>query len=581
MVTAQTLPHLTKAAIQQWATEQSFQRGESYYRNGAIINPMRQEFRLWASCAGSEMYETSVTLDQKGVHTSSCTCPYDWGGICKHQVALLLTYAHAPESFDVIPPIAELLKSHSRADLVNLVEQMLQRHPALLSLVEVSAPLPSAQSLDLSTYRKQAQRALRQQDIEPIVEALKALEKAATKFLQTDDRANAGSIYQILLSQIVTSYDWNMRELDYDGDLACLVNDFTDGLAACLGKATNLDSPTRKLWLMTFLEAFLKDLEMGGIDFAYGAKDCLIEFATEAEWQDLEDIIHQEIAKAGAQKHSQWEREALVRLLSERLTVTDQPEAAAALMLDLGSPQQRAFLLLERGQFEAAVAIAQQHFTQLPGLMTQFANALVTAGATEQALQYAMSQEKEGSRWGYDEWLAEYYQKHGDSPAALQWQQKFFMRSPNLERYKQLHQLAEPVGTWKSIRLDALKHLENQKQTGQLIDIALYETDVDRALQLLSELSGWGNQQYLLRVAETAEKHKPSEAIALYQPLVTAAIGQKNRSAYQTAVEYLKKIKPLYAALGRQEDWQYYLQDLRTKYPTLRALHNELDRAKL
>ena len=64
----------------------------NYYLNGPIFNPMRQGNTLWANCEGNTTYQPKVTLGAQGVEDSSCTCPYDWGGLCKHQVALLLTY---------------------------------------------------------------------------------------------------------------------------------------------------------------------------------------------------------------------------------------------------------------------------------------------------------------------------------------------------------------------------------------------------------------------------------------------------------------------------------------------------------
>ncbi|MBD2305028.1 hypothetical protein H6G17_05800 [Chroococcidiopsis sp. FACHB-1243] len=45
-----TLPRLTEAEIRKLATEQSFQRGDRYYRQGRILNPMRQDLVLWADC---------------------------------------------------------------------------------------------------------------------------------------------------------------------------------------------------------------------------------------------------------------------------------------------------------------------------------------------------------------------------------------------------------------------------------------------------------------------------------------------------------------------------------------------------
>jgi uncharacterized Zn finger protein len=81
MSTTSTLPRLSEAQIRQLATAQSFERGDRYYRNGAIINPMRQGLELRADYQGSELYLCRATLSSKdGVTAASCTCEYDWGG---------------------------------------------------------------------------------------------------------------------------------------------------------------------------------------------------------------------------------------------------------------------------------------------------------------------------------------------------------------------------------------------------------------------------------------------------------------------------------------------------------------------
>lgn len=67
--------------MRKLASAQSFERGQSYYSNEAILEPVRQGMTLRAQCEGSayEPYDVSATLDQHGVATMACTCPYDWG----------------------------------------------------------------------------------------------------------------------------------------------------------------------------------------------------------------------------------------------------------------------------------------------------------------------------------------------------------------------------------------------------------------------------------------------------------------------------------------------------------------------
>jgi uncharacterized Zn finger protein len=140
------LPRLTEAHVRELASEKSFDRGEAYYHDGSVLEPVRQERELRAQCQGSdyEPYQVSAMLNESGIAETSCTCPYDYGDICKHIVALLLTYVHEPQSFRSIPPLATLLAGRSREELITLIGEMIKQEPELLSLVELSVETEQA-----------------------------------------------------------------------------------------------------------------------------------------------------------------------------------------------------------------------------------------------------------------------------------------------------------------------------------------------------------------------------------------------------------------------------------------------------
>ena len=129
------LPQLTEAHIRELTSGKSFERGEAYYRDGAVLEPVRQARDLRAQCEGSdyEPYQVSATLAEGGITETSCTCPYDYGGICKHVVALLLTYVHEPQAFRSIPPLATLLDGRSQEELV---ARAISRRNPILRFVE-------------------------------------------------------------------------------------------------------------------------------------------------------------------------------------------------------------------------------------------------------------------------------------------------------------------------------------------------------------------------------------------------------------------------------------------------------------
>lgn len=71
------------------STSSSFSRGEDYYESGFVEKITRVGNSFKGSVSGSFLY--NVILDmENGNLNFQCSCPYDHGGICKHEVAFAL-----------------------------------------------------------------------------------------------------------------------------------------------------------------------------------------------------------------------------------------------------------------------------------------------------------------------------------------------------------------------------------------------------------------------------------------------------------------------------------------------------------
>ena len=129
---------ISEQDIQELATATSFERGLSYFIRGAIQNPVRRGNMLQAECEGSAAvnYRLRVELSEARIADTWCSCPYDYGGICKHLVALLLTWVREPERFAVYDDLSEVLEAQPRETLVTLIGEMVRRDPSLYELIE-------------------------------------------------------------------------------------------------------------------------------------------------------------------------------------------------------------------------------------------------------------------------------------------------------------------------------------------------------------------------------------------------------------------------------------------------------------
>jgi uncharacterized Zn finger protein len=576
----ETLPTITEADIRHLSSEQSFERGTGYYYHGALFDSVRQGNELRAYCEGSsyEPYRVSVTLGARGVESTHCTCPYDWGGICKHRVALLLAWMHKPESFHTIPPLDELLAERSQEDLIALIKEMLNREPDLVRVLELPVQPDRQTPLDVDAFRRQISYALRHEFPEPedLATELRAIAETADRFQEAGDWANAGALYALILNEIVPQYG---ELYDEYGDVNIVLQDCAEGLDACLTDGAP-SAETRRGWLEALLEAEVKDIDMGGIDLAYPAGEVVIDHATDEEWSWIEDRVRQVLAnKTGP--YSRWAQERLVAFLARRLEARGNAAQADDLIFELGSPEQQAFLLVQQGRFEEAIAIAQEHFSDLPGLVIDFANALVEAGAGATAEAYLASLLNTRSRPSYLAWLAHYAQETSNLPAALDWWRQSMQGTPAFSTYQTLRDLAKELERWDQVRRQILAELEQAQAWSILIEIALDEEDVPRALELLPRLQRWYGGDHELRVARAAEADYPKAALDIYRRRVEMLIDARGRGNYQAAAGLLVRVRDLYHRQDDHDTWLKYITHLRQEYRRLPALQDEMNKAGL
>ena len=135
-----TIPHLTEADVRPLATDRSWSRGENYYYGNSVENIVWREGLLTAEVEGSEYepYIVQVRFDEGKIRSTHCTCPYDWGGDCKHIVAALLYLCHRRDEIEQRPALVELLASLNREQLVEILLDLSASHPAILGEIERS-----------------------------------------------------------------------------------------------------------------------------------------------------------------------------------------------------------------------------------------------------------------------------------------------------------------------------------------------------------------------------------------------------------------------------------------------------------
>ena len=616
---------LSEADIQASTDDTSFRKGYEYYLNHAIVEPTLSESVLRAFCHSSSgsPYHVETTLlpaGDKSAHklaSAGCSCPR--GGFCKHLVALLLTWLHQPERFVVRSGLMGRLSTKSREELLNLLEQLVQRQPDIEPLVELLVELPLATTtqekkrpgrgreptLDPSTIRSRVDSAFYNAGegwgaAGRVAAELDPLCDIGKSFAEAGEWANAQVVYATVAEETVIQYE----ELHDEGQVSWILSKCAAGLVACLNaqptlpRKERLEAEEREELLTTLFDLWKFGHNYGGIGVDIPA--AIAGNATAHERKRIETWLREEM-RPEQDSSSKWYNPRIVDfvvILRQAGHCSDEDMLEEYRKAGLYKELTEKFLQLDRAN--EALGVAQANLTESRDV-TWFAEQLLQLDEAwpEQALAFVETRlkEVEPALLGkpqdftsahivdtYRRWLSEKYLLHGKTRQALDMELARFQASPGDTTYRSVRSAAQLVGqpevVWSGLRPRLIQTLEQQRRWGALVTIYLDEGEVGQALAALAEMEHAPNH-YQAQVAEAAEKTYPDDAIRLYKRVVQTLIDGRGRESYQQAAGYLTRIRLLDQKQARESEWHAYITNLRNSNKSLRALKEELDKRNL
>ncbi len=539
-----TIPTITRHDIRTFVGEQNFQKGQQLAHDGAILNPEQQAMALKAYCYGSlpEPYRVQVTFDGSRINSYLCSCPagtsVDANRGCEHAAALLLVWIEQPEAFIQTDDIDTILERQSKAQLITLVKQLLQKQPEVEWQLTMP-PLPGHKSvpIDVEEYRDQVDEAFRhgghQWDaVYGISSDLYSITETAAHFARQRDYANAALIYKVVARETLGYY---LSYHDEDGALGRVVQDCVEGLGACL-ESEREDEALREQILKAIFAVYRFDVGHGGFGLTEDIPPEFLQSTTPEEKHLVAQWIQTALAELQENKQeSDWRRKRYGDLL---------------LALEADSLSDEEFLRIGR------------ETKSLQAVVTR----LLELGRVDEAVQDA---------------------------ASLETAQFSFHKRPWFAEYQKMREISLELGNWEAVRQEALTFLETTNNISTLVEVALDEGESERALQLLkatkpSDPEGYQWQydyartpEVALKAAERSEEIHPRASIDLYQQHVERLIAGRGRSNYQVACSYLVKIRSLYEKLDETGQWTTYIAWLRKRHSRLSTLKQELAAAGL
>ncbi len=569
---------MTENILKSLSSPESFTRGHDLYQSDAVFDTFRQGDLLTGKCKGSSapFYQIRVQLDEGGIQEASCTCPYDWGGYCKHIVALMLTYVHSPDAFIEQKNIKELLGQLDKDGLVYLITKIVDKNPDLYSWLQTAIPAASAKSqptqqrdkrkteVSKTAYKRQIQSILHSLQgyrmseaywmMGGMVDQLNHVRDTAYDFLEADDAHGALVILTTLLTEVSGSFD---QFDDSDGELGGFLSELALPLVEAI-LSTDL-SKTERRNLFNELEPVVEELS------AYGIDDMdVILAALNLGWS--EEVLDE-------QEDYDYDESILTEAKLNILERQNRVEEFLQLCFEAGEYRRYILKQIEMGEFEKAKEVAWKTITQASDAL-MVAKALRDAGYLLDALRLAeKGLDLDGNKHELGAWLGPIEETQGQIDKAIKAYQAAFTSLPSLELYSILKKLS---GTnWGDLRPVLMQILQASPHTDVLVDVYLSEEEWDKAISIAKKAGEW-NYSLIEKVADAVFPFRPDWVIQASRKQAEGLIAKTQSKYYATAARWLAKMKQAYLASGRKEEWLFYLEGLKSTYSRRPALQAEL-----
>jgi uncharacterized Zn finger protein len=588
---------LTESIIRAGADEKSFERGEALYHDGAISNTCILDNILTGDCAGTlaPFYQVRVELDNAGVRSAGCTCPYEYGGYCKHVVALLLAYVHHPEQFIARQGLPDLLAGFSQGELIELIGHLANEHPELYNWIEIAVSMPSPgketnqphrKKLDDEVYRHQVRSILHSLDrmrpseaywhVGGMTNELAKVQDVAMQFLAAGDPDSALTIPLALIEEAY-------HGVEFIDDSDGYIGNFMIGLGQPLTEvilSLNLNQLERER-LAGRLEKLDRELDqygMSGLDIAIQA--------ARYGWQDAPEEAHAHSNESyvehgeGTGEHiddedwgdinNPWPSLADVKL--NVLERQERTEEYLTLCQQVGRHLRYALKLCDLQRAPEAVAYARQHFASSEDALA-LAQRLREMRLVSDAIdigEHGLT--LEGRKAELGEWLGPIEEAQGRDRQALRTWLAAFPERPSLEHYKRLKRLAGAA--WPKLQPGVMQALRQHYDRKVLAEVLLFEENWDEAIKLVEQSGIYDRGAVLAMVADGVMTRYPEWVADVCTKRAEGLIAPVQSSLYDEVAEWLRRVKQAYAQMGQTHIWQAYLQRLKDDYkrrPSLQA----------
>ena len=546
---------LTLEDIRNLCTESSFERGIEYFKMGKVISLEQADEKITAVVQGEYDYQVTIYEENNRI-MADCTCPYDWGGYCKHIIATLIASFINGEEKIIKKSKTEdkselILDSLSIKELKEFLKVEFNDNATLKENFIIYFSGKSSKERNLLDYKKEINQSYREiSDRHGFIKYGINIDffeyhNLAARFEKAGNILEAATIYQALSEVVAENMD-NVDDSDgYYGDEFVSV---IDDMAHCITKA-ELKPDEKKKYIQYFFDKYVEN-EPDYFREYYGyalRKICYLEDDLKYWKKLLEPYLPKKIPDS-SRWSEYYETIEWIRMQLHILDLLNEKREFYQLIKRFYQKNHElclyyAFRLEKDGQNKDAVKIAEEGLTMfLPHLTKDIRK-----------------------------FLNQYYKK--DSPEKYKENLiNLFVQDKSWSDYDDLKNICSQE-EWKGEIFPILIERLSKDIIGRniLIDLYIKENMLEQALQrAISHESLFTLSSYYQMFAEKY----PVIYFQAYQKLIIPfADSRMGRPHYRAIVKYLKEMKQI---KGFEEEFNRLINLLRTKYANRPAFLDEM-----
>ena len=544
------LPEITEDLINDLVPGTSLTKGYGYFHNGSVVKLWVENGAYKAHVEGSELYTVTIS-EKKGNIQADCTCPYDWGGACKHVAAAMLAIVHDKKIRKHKKETEDIKTLIEKVDAVRLktfLFEILSGDAALLEDFKIFAKGKKETANTSEKYKKEILSQFNKlKGIEyyyddyhdsyehPISNILDEFSETAEKYASQGNYKETIKIYQGICDACIESLR-NERLEDFYDDIHYAAEQAVDSMSDHI-RNLSLSINDKKPYLDYLLQAY-------------------------------NTFLNKEVFRA---------------VFPKVINTTEEADYVLGKHIDL-IPPIILNLLIVKGEPESVSSFGEKHYKEHPEMAVPLSafylkrnmrdKAIATAEKAVEILQgkgrdfhfgFPLSDHLKELR----EFLDGCYRPENDYAKILENLIMLIFEERGIVYYKKLKKVIKTEEENKTI-IERLEKLLNDDYD-LLFKIYSIEDDYERMLKLAKKSIHF--DVFNLIVKKLRDRY-PGECFELYKKKINTFVEDvKKRDAYHQAAYWLKLMKEI---PGTQDKFRKYIEHLREKYRRRPAFIDEI-----